>query len=157
MNDDKYDAIDLLKADHREAEKLFRQFESMKDSGEQEEKREIVRQVCAALLIHMQIEEAFFYPAAREALEDDALVDEAVVEHKGAKDLIRQLGESHIDSAMFDAKTKVLSEQIEHHVNEEEDELFPRLRRTNLDFQALGVRLAKEKTKLERTHNMAPA
>lgn len=157
MSENKQDAIELLKADHREAEKLFSQFKAVKDSGSDLEKREIVRKVCAALLVHMQIEEEIFYPAARDALEDDALVDEAVVEHNGAKDLIRQLGEAQTGSAMFDAKTKVLNEQIEHHVDEEEKKLFPRLRATNLDLHALGMNLAKAKEKLGRAHHMKAA
>lgn len=134
-----------------------RQFESLKKSGQQEEKREVVRQVCAALQVHMQIEETILYPAAREALDDDALVDEAIVEHRAAKDLILQLRETQADSAMFDAKTKVLSEQIEHHVGEEENKLFPRLRRSTLDLQALGSLLASKKAELEHIHNMVPA
>src|SRR6185437_8341022 len=104
---------------------------------------------CAALLIHMHIEEAILYPAALEALKEDALVDEAIVEHKAAKDLIRHLGETQDDAAMFDAKTKVLSEQIRHHVDEEENKLFPRLRRSGIDLQALGVRLTGKKSELE--------
>ena len=156
MSEEVQNALDLLRGDHREAKKFFHKFESMKDWAKPEEKREVVRQVCAALLIHMQIEEDIFYPAVRREIDDDELIDEAVVEHQGAKDLIRQLGEATEDQ-MFDAKTKVLSEQIYHHIDEEENKLFPRLRMLPLDLQALGEKLAKEKEKLERLHNMAPA
>jgi hemerythrin superfamily protein len=156
MKNNTPDAIDMLKADHREAEKLFKKCDALKGSGEIKEKREVVRQVCAALLIHMQIEEEIFYPAAREAIDDDELLDEATVEHNGAKELIHELSGTH-DETMFDAKTKVLKEQIEHHVEEEEENLFPQLRKSHLDLMALGERLAKEKAQLERTHNMAPA
>ncbi len=157
MTENKHNAVELLKADHREAEKLFEQFESIKDSGNEEEKREIIRKVCAALLIHMQIEEAIFYPAARDALDEEELIDEAEVEYKGAKDLIRQLGETNGDIAMFDARAKVLSEQIRHHIREEENKLFPKLQRSPADLTDLGKRLLKEKRKLEQSHSMASA
>ncbi|MFZ6876376.1 hemerythrin domain-containing protein [Undibacterium sp. Di27W] len=145
------DAISLLEADHREAEDLFAQYEKAKDAEKTEEKFEIARKVCAALLIHMQVEETIFYPAARAALDEegDDLLNEAEVEHNGAKDLIKQLGETKPDDPMFDAKVKVLSEQIEHHVDEEENELFPKLKKTDLDLDSLGDEMAQAKEDLK--------
>jgi len=145
------DAISLLKADHREAEDLFAQYERAKEADKTEEKYEIARKVCAALLIHMQVEESIFYPAARAALDEegDDLLNEAEVEHNGAKDLIKQLGETQADDPMFDAKVKVLSEQIEHHVEEEETELFPKLKKTSLDLDDLGKKMAVAKEDLQ--------
>ncbi|MFZ6654062.1 hemerythrin domain-containing protein [Undibacterium sp. TJN19] len=142
-------ALDLLIADHREAEELFEQYEKAKDAEKTKEKYEIARKVCAALLIHMQVEETIFYPAARAALEDEDLLNEAEVEHNGAKDLIKQLGETEADDPMFDAKVKVLSEQIEHHVEEEENELFPKLKKTDLDLDSLGEEMATAKEELK--------
>jgi len=154
VSESKQDAIALLKSDHREAEKLFGKFDLLKDFGKNDEKREVVRKVCAALLVHMQIEESIFYPAVREKIDDDELIDESFVEHQGAKELILELGELDAASTMFDAKTKVLREQIQHHVDEEESELFPKVRESQLDLQALGASMARKKAELEKSHNM---
>jgi hemerythrin superfamily protein len=152
-----HDAIDLLKADHREAEDLFEQYEKLKDAGKTQEKMAVARKVCGALLIHMEIEEKIFYPRVRGATEDDDMVNEAVVEHAGAKDLIRQLGTMKPEDPMFDAKIKVLSEEIEHHVGEEETEMFPKTRKTDIDLEALGNDLFEAKNKLRAEHGLPPA
>lgn len=151
------DAIALLKADHREAEDLFEQYDKLKEAGKTQEKLAVAKKVCGALLIHMEIEEKIFYPKVRGQAHEDDLVNEAVVEHSGAKDLIKQLGVLKPDDPMFDAKIKVLSEQIEHHVGEEEKEMFPKAAQSGLDMDKLGEELAKAKSKLQAEHGLPPA
>jgi hypothetical protein len=150
------DAIALLKADHREAEELFAQYGKMKDAGSTKEKFSIAKKVCGALLIHMEIEEKIFYPRVRKEVADDDLMNEAVVEHAGAKDLIKELGAMKPEDPMFDAKIQVLSEQIEHHVKEEEREMFPEAKGTDIDFESLGEELFNAKNKLRAEHGLPP-
>jgi hemerythrin superfamily protein len=144
----KTDAINMLKSDHRAVEKLFSAFESAKDDAR---KQTLANQICAALKVHTQIEEEIFYPATREALTDkqEEMVDEAVVEHAGAKQLIAEIEKMRVGDDLFDAKVKVLSEQIEHHVGEEEKEMFPAVSKKDLDLDALGKRMAARKAELE--------
>jgi hemerythrin superfamily protein len=139
------DAIQLLKADHREVEKLFSQFE--KTRGE-ERKMQIARQICMELRIHTQIEEEIFYPASRDFLKDDEIVNEAIVEHQAAKDLIDEIEGMQSPDEMFEAKVTVLKEQVEHHVQEEEKELFPQVQKTDMDLKAIGEQLAMRKKEL---------
>ena len=127
------DAIDLLMADHREAKKLFAKFESASGAAAQ---AQIVQMLCNALNVHTRIEEEIFYPAIRGKADDD-LLDESYVEHDGAKVLIRDLLGSKPDADFYKAKVTVLQEQIEHHVKEEERQVFPQLRR-GLDRDALA-------------------
>jgi hemerythrin-like domain-containing protein len=98
--------------------------------------------------VHATIEEEIFYPAAREGIKDEDLVDEATVEHASAKDLIAQIQQSEPDEELYDAKVKVLGEYIDHHVKEEEGELFPQARRAKLDLDALGEQLLERKSEL---------
>lgn len=142
------DAIALLKADHREVKSMFEQFEKTEDDAQ---KATLAQQICAALSVHAQIEEEIFYPAAYEAIEDDDLLDEAEVEHASAKDLIAQIEASQPGEPLFDAKVKVLGEYINHHVEEEESELFPECRSSKMDLKALGARMATRKQKLMAT------
>jgi hemerythrin superfamily protein len=145
------DALELLIADHREASELFEQFENLSDRAKAS-KQKIVQKVCKALLVHTQIEEEILYPAVREFVKDLAdKVDEAVVEHAAAKDLIRQLHDMNPDEDLYDAKVKVLSEEIEHHVKEEEEEMFPKLRESKMDLNAIGQELAQRKQELQST------
>jgi hemerythrin superfamily protein len=139
------DAISLLKQDHREVSELFDAFE--KDDAD---KSEIASRVCRMLTVHATIEEEIFYPAAREALADegDDLLDEAEVEHASAKELIAQIEEEGQDGDMFEAKVKVLGEYIRHHVKEEESELFPLVKKADMDLDAIGSELQKRKTAL---------
>jgi hemerythrin superfamily protein len=139
------DAIALLKEDHRAVEKLFKEFESAKGEGRKEK---LARRICLELTIHTMIEEEIFYPACRDGVEED-LLKEAFVEHDAAKLLIAEIeGGSGQSDDFFDAKVRVLSEQIEHHVQEEEKELFPEARKADLDLKALGERLAERKKEL---------
>jgi hemerythrin superfamily protein len=148
------DALQFLKHDHREAEALFKQYEHAKKQGDHQLKFEIAQQVAGALLIHMQLEEEIFYPQALEATGEEDLLNEAEVEHQGAKELIQQLGTLSPDDPMFDANVKVLSEQIEHHVQEEETRLFPRVKKSGLDLQELGQNLASAKARLYEQHGL---
>jgi hemerythrin superfamily protein len=139
------DAIALLEADHREVDGYFDQFEAASDNGE---KKALADKICLALKVHAQIEEELFYPPAREKTGDGDLIDEALVEHTGAKTLIAQIEAMRPGQPLYDAKVKVLAEQIRHHVEEEETELFPEVRETKLDLVALGAKLAARKAEL---------
>jgi hypothetical protein len=139
------DAIALLKADHRAVEELFAQFENARGD---ERKRALAEQICTELKIHAQIEEEIFYPAFRGRIEDDTL-DEAYVEHDGAKVLINDIVAG--GGELFEAKVKVLSEEIEHHVHEEEmrgDGMFAQCRETDVDLVALRDRMLTRKDEL---------
>jgi hemerythrin superfamily protein len=148
-------AIQLLKQDHAEVKELFDRFEKLGDDGAQAEKEDIVRDACAKLTVHSTIEEEIFYPAAREAKDADALLNEAEVEHGTAKELIAKLDAMSADDAMFDANFTVLSEYIKHHVKEEEGELFPKVQKSDLDLDALGEEMAERKEELAA--ELAPA
>jgi len=141
------DAIALLKADHRKVEDLFSQFEAAKGDGR---KKSIAGQICMELTVHAKIEEDIFYPACEGKVEDDQL-KEAYVEHDGAKILIAEIEAGGPDEHYYDAKVKVLSEQIEHHVEEEEkrvEGMFSQARKAGLDMDALGRQLAARKAEL---------
>ncbi len=142
------DAIALLKADHREVEDRFAQFEKTRSS---ERKRAIAEKICTALRVHSQIEEEIFYPAFIEATGDDDLHREALVEHDGAKKLIAEIESSGPEDDFYDARVRVLSEMIKHHVNEEEqrDGMFAKARSSEMDLAAVGRQLAERKAELE--------
>jgi len=145
------DAVALLKEDHRTVEELFSQFE--KASGDNR-KQKLARQICFELSIHAKIEEEIFYPACEGKVEED-LLKEAYVEHDGAKVLIAEiLRGSEEGDEFYDAKVKVLQEQIEHHVQEEErrmEGMFGQARKAGLDMDALGDQLAERKAELTET------
>lgn len=141
------DAIALLKADHRKVEELFASFEAAKGDGR---KKALAEQICMELIVHTKIEEDIFYPACEGAVEED-LLKEAYVEHDGAKVLIAEIEAGGPDDEFYDAKVKVLSEMIEHHVEEEEkrvEGMFSQARKAGLDMDALGERMAAEKKAL---------
>ena len=130
------DAIMLLRADHDEVKRLFREFENAEGS---ENKRALAEQICTELKVHSMIEEEIFYPACKGAVEDD-MIEEAIVEHDGAKVLINDIMEGGPDEAFYDAKVKVLQEQIEHHVEEEEEArkgIFAQARENKVDVKSL--------------------
>ena len=145
-------AIDLLKRDHRSVEELFKHYEDLKDGAEDAAKEELVAQICDALTVHAQIEEAIFYPAARGALKQEEgqdLLNEAAVEHQTLKDIIGRLEMAPTRDPLYDAGVKVLSEYVKHHVREEENELFPKVRASDMDLQAVGQQLEQRKRQLE--------
>ncbi|MES2015559.1 MAG: hemerythrin domain-containing protein [Pseudomonadota bacterium] len=132
------DAITLLTRDHQEVKAMFEQYEGLGERAHTA-KQQLATQICAALIRHATVEEELFYPAVYATAEDaEDLVDEALVEHAAAKKLIMQLLALDPGDDMYDAIVKVLSEQIEHHVQEEEGELFPKVRRAKLDLVAIG-------------------
>jgi hypothetical protein len=146
--DGKANAIALLKADHRKVNALFRQ---AKSEGAAEKKVQLVRQICTELIVHTRLEEEIFYAACREADIEDDLLDEAQVEHDGAKVLIAELLQEQPDAQYYDAKVSVLSEYIKHHVGEEENPgsgIFAKARAAKLDMNALGQRLQSRKEEL---------
>jgi hemerythrin superfamily protein len=147
MADAQPDAIALLKADHRTVEDLFDQFESAKGA---ERKRRLAKQICTELTVHSILEEEIFYPACKGKIED-ALLREGYVEHDGAKVLMAEIEAGKPDEEFYDAKVKVLSEQIEHHVEEEEkrsEGIFSQARAAGLDMDDLGDRLRARKKEL---------
>lgn len=139
------DAIKLLKDDHKQVKIWFKQYESLEEDAE---KQALALQICEALTVHAQIEEEIFYPAAREAIDDDDLLDEAEVEHASAKQLIAEILGMSVEDRLFDAKITVLGEYIDHHVEEEETEMFPEARSSDLDLKALGAQLEARKAEL---------
>ena len=144
----KQDAIQLLMSDHKKVEELFKQFQTAKKDGG--EKAGIVEQICDALSIHAEIEEDIFYPAARDALAEkgEDMLDEAEVEHASIKSLVEQLQDADPGEEMYDAKVKVLCEYVTHHVKEEEGEMFPKVKKTNLDLEELGAEMMERKQEL---------
>lgn len=139
------DAIAMLKADHEAVSLLFTEYEKTPSVSK---KKSLVAEICTALSVHAQIEEEIFCPAVQTALKDKLLVPEAKVEHGGVKDLIAQLMGAEPDGEMYDAKVKVLSEYVKHHVKEEQDEMFPKAKASALDMSDLGARMAARKDEL---------
>ena len=146
----KPDAVALLKQDHRAVEDLFEKAGKARDP---ERKQELVRQICTELMIHATVEEEIFYPACKEKIAEEDVLDESYVEHDGAKVLIAELMGSDPDSEFYDAKVTVLSEMIKHHVREEEkraEGLFAQARAAGLDTAALGEQIVSRKEALQR-------
>lgn len=141
------DAIALLKADHRQVEQWFEEFESARSSSK---KQDLATSICNALMAHTTIEEEIFYPAFLEATKDEDVHHEAVVEHAGAKKLIAEIQESGPDDDYFDAKVHVLSEMIKHHVKEEEQPsgMFAEAKKSKMDLAEIGRQLAARKQEL---------
>ena len=142
------DAIALLKADHRQVETWFEQFEKTRSA---DRKQALAAKICNALKVHTEIEEEIFYPAFLEATEDSDMHHEAVIEHDGAKKLIAEIEASSPDDDYYDAKLKVLSEMIKHHVKEEEQPggMFAEARKSDMDLGQIGQELKARKTQLE--------
>ena len=139
------DAIALLKADHEAVSEMFAEYEKTRSVPK---KKALVAEICTALSVHAQIEEEIFYPAVKTALKDKLLVPEATVEHGSVKDLIAQLEGAEPEGEMYDAKVKVLSEYVKHHVKEEQNEMFPKVKSSSLDMVELGARMAARKEEL---------
>jgi hemerythrin superfamily protein len=141
------DAIAMLVADHKKVKDLFEEFESLSDRSKKTKKK-IADQICHELTIHTQLEEQIFYPTVRDPIKDGDLMDEALVEHASAKELIAQILVMDPDDDLYDAKVKVLSEQVDHHVEEEEEEMFSKVRKTKIDLVALAEEMRALKEKL---------
>jgi len=150
----KLDAVALLKADHRKVEDLFAKFEAARGDGR---KKALAEQICMELTVHTKIEEDIFYPACEGKVDED-LLKEAYVEHDGAKVLIAEIETGGPDDEFYEAKVKVLSEQIKHHVEEEEkrvEGMFSQARKAGLDMDELGDRMATEKAELIANYKAA--
>lgn len=144
---DSPDAIKLLKDDHREVEGWFEDFEKTNNGSK---KQKLANQICLALRVHTEIEEEVFYPACREAGVEEDMMDEADVEHDGAKKLIAEIEAGKPGDDHWDAKVKVLSEMIKHHVKEEEqrDGMFAKAKKADLDLKELGAEMKARKDEL---------
>ena len=145
----KHDAVDLLDADHITVKKMFTAYRKLCDSdAPADERRDLAAQICKELTVHAQIEEEIFYPEVREAIDGEALLDEAEVEHATAKDLISQISEMSPDDDLYDARVTVLGEYIDHHVKEEREEIFVKARKSRLDLVAMADELSQRKMEL---------
>lgn len=140
-------AITMLMVDHAKVKKLFKEFEKLSKKDD-DGKVEIANQICMELIVHAKAEEEVFYPAARMAINDDDMLNEAEVEHDTAKDLIAQIQTMSPNDEMYDAKVTVLGEYIDHHVKEEETEMFPKVRKAKVDLSELGQQLKMKKEEL---------
>jgi hemerythrin superfamily protein len=142
------DAVDVLKADHRQVKEWFAQFDKSRTNSR---RQQLAAQICAALTIHTTIEEEIFYPAFLAATADKDMHHEAVVEHQGAKDLIAQIEGMSASDEYFEAKVTVLSEMIKHHVKEEEQPggMFAEAKKSGMDLRALGQQLLARKSELQ--------
>ncbi len=150
------DAIAMLKADHQRVRDLVQQFEHACASDDDERRGRLAERICQELDVHAQLEEELFYPAVRASIDDEDLMDEAQVEHQSARELIRQIRATAPGDALYDAKVKVLGEYVEHHVQEEEKQMFPRARRARIDVADLARRMAERRSQLESEHSMEP-
>lgn len=147
------DAVDLLVDDHKQVKKLFKEYEKLSKQDDVKGKVAVAKRICDELTVHTHIEEEIFYPALREAMNIDDMLDEAVVEHATCKDLITQIRNSSGTHPLYDAKVKVLNEYIEHHVKEEETEMFPKARKAKLDLDFFGMIMKDRKLELKTKYN----
>lgn len=152
------DALGLLRADHDKVKALFGEFETLKGRDDEDRRKtELVDEICYELTMHSMLEEEIFYPLLRAAIDDDELLDEADVEHAGARELIGQLeimapGDDH-----YDATVTVLGEEVAHHIGKEESELFAAARDAGIDLDDLGAQLAARKAELEEDLSSPPS
>jgi hemerythrin-like domain-containing protein len=148
------DAIAMLKADHDKVRKLFKEFERMLNAESDEEAERLATQICNELTVHTTLEEEIFYPEVRAAIDDEDLIDEAEVEHASAKELIAQIESAHSGDEKFAARVIVLGEYVNHHIKEEQDEIFPKAKRAKVDMAALASRMAARKEELKAEMGM---
>lgn len=144
------DALHILSEDHKKVLKMFEEFEQLKEenSADEEAIQLLVETACAELTIHAQVEEEVFYPAARDAIEDMDLLDEAEVEHAAARQLITELAAMQPGDDLYEAKFTVLGEYVKHHIQEEEKQLFPKVKKSNLNLTELGEEIRERKLEL---------
>ena len=149
-------AITILTADHRKVSKIFAQYEKVKDT-DLEQKQQLAKMACAELTIHAQVEEELFYPALRDVLAEEDLVDEAEVEHGSIKKLIAALESSTPEDRLYDANMKVLAEYVKHHVEEEQNEIFPKAKKSKeLDLEGMGEEIGRRKAQLREEQGLEP-
>lgn len=144
------DALHILAEDHQKVLKMFEQFRKMKKKADadEEEMQTLVETACAELTIHSRVEEELFYPALREAIDADDLLDEAEVEHASARQLITELAAMQPGDDLYDAKFMVLGEYVKHHIGEEEHEIFPKAKKAKMDLESLGEEIRTRKQEL---------
>ena len=142
-------AIAILEADHAKVKKLFKEFERLHDAEDDDAAEQVAQQICNELTIHATVEEEIFYPEVRAATGDDDMMDEADVEHASAKELIAQIQSSGPGDDKYAAKVIVLGEYIDHHVKEEEGEMFPKAKKAKLDLEEIGARMMARKEDLK--------
>ncbi|HJV51060.1 MAG TPA: hemerythrin domain-containing protein [Noviherbaspirillum sp.] len=142
------DALHVLAEDHKKVLDMFEEFEEIKNDPDEEAKQLLIETACAELTIHAQVEEEIFYPAAREVIDEMDLLDEAEVEHASARQLITELAAMEPDDDLYDAKFTVLGEYVKHHIQEEEKELFPKLKKAEIDLDELGEEIRQRKLEL---------
>jgi hypothetical protein len=143
-------ALALLRSDHEEVSALFEKYEKGKSRLDAQRKKALSEEICQALTVHAQIEEEIFYPACHEEVDKaEDLLAEAKVEHQSLKELIGKIESEEAGSEEYDAQVKVLGEYVKHHVKEEQNQLFPKVRKSDLDLKALGEQLAARKMELQ--------
>jgi len=144
------DALELLRADHEKVKSLFREFDSLKGNDDEDERKsELVDEICYELTVHTMIEEEIFYPIVRSAIDDDDMMDEADIEHAGARELISQLEVMYPGDDHYDATVTVLGEEVAHHIDKEESDIFEAARGAGIDLDDLGEQLAARKDELD--------
>jgi len=141
----KANAISMLTDDHQRVMQLFERFEN---AQRDEQKERLATEICNELAVHAQLEEEIFYPAAREAIGEEDLMDEAEVEHASAKELIAQIEAGSSKDPLWEARVTVLGEYIRHHVKEEQGEMFKKVRASELDLKSLGEQIQARKQRL---------
>lgn len=147
--DESSDALELLTADHERVQRLFENYTELVGAGADDaEKQVVVEEICLLLTVHAHIEDEFFYPAARRALDDEDLIDEAQIEHDSVRDLIDELLTMKPFDELFDDRVRLLEESVSQHVAEEEGELFPLLRQAGLDMETLGEQMSTRREDL---------
>jgi hemerythrin-like domain-containing protein len=152
------DALELLKADHDKVKSLFREFESLKGNDDEDERKsELVDEICYELTVHAMLEEEIFYPVVRSAIDDDDMMDEADVEHAGARELISQLEVMYPGDDHFDATVTVLGEEIAHHIDKEESDMFEAARNAGIDLDDLGEQISARKEELDEDLSSPPS
>ena len=142
------DAVTLLKNDHKNVLALFEKFRKMTENEEEDGKAELVSQICNELKVHTALEEEIFYPAVRSAIDEDLLMDEALVEHSNAKEAVEKLEGMAPGDERYDAMVCVLGEEVKHHAREEENEMFPKAKKAKMDLAALGEEMSGRKSQL---------
>ncbi|MDB5761294.1 MAG: hemerythrin protein [Herminiimonas sp.] len=148
------DIIDILIEDHKKVSQLFAEFQTIKDRADDAAKQTLVEITCTELVIHSQVEEEFLYPALRDAFDETDLIDEAQVEHTMARQLISELESMQAGDELYDAKFKVLGEYVKHHIEEEQNRIFPKLKSTALDLETLGKDIRQRRDELRSEFGM---
>ena len=142
------DALEMLKDDHRQVEALFKEYEQLAGGEDIAAKEVVATEICEKLTVHAQLEEEVFYPAARQVLDKQEIIDEAEEEHADAKQLIAELEEMSPEDDAYDATVKSLSDAIAHHVEEEESEMFPKLKEAGMETEAVGEQMAERRQEI---------